>query len=251
MATKKKAGAPVTSEGSPEKKSVDKVIVKPPQGRLPGGKKAGLPTRAEKKPENKARHMANVEVGRAVARKIVADGRAAGLAAVGKPYIAPQEPYWRKPTVEWSAKLGEDLFVLMSTGHGMKAISEIEGMPSHFQMIRWLADKTHPFSECRMRALENLVPYYEELAKDITLATNAHDIVTKRQTLDRDGEVVDLEETRTVDNVERSKLAFIGLQWTLSHLAPKKHGRNADQGPSGPNEQLEALFSALKAGPAE
>jgi hypothetical protein len=102
-----------------------------------------------------------------------------------------------------------------------------------------------------MRAQQQLVPYYEELAKDISMTANSYSIVTKKQVLTRDGDVEDLVEERIVDNVERSKLAVSTLQWTLSHLMPKKHGRTPDQSTGAANEQLKGLIDALKAGPVD
>lgn len=163
-------------------------------------------------------------------------------------YAPPTERFWRKPPVEWSDELGEDLYILFSTGHGMNSVAKMDGMPSVYQMMKWLADESHAFSRVRARALEHLVPYYEELAKEITLTANPQTVVTRRQVLTKDGDVEDLVDERVVDNVERSKLAFMGLQWTLGHLKPKKHGRAPDSAP-GKNEQLEGLFAALKAGP--
>lgn len=133
----------------------------------------------------------------------------------------------------------------------MNAISKLEGMPSVYQMMKWLAEEEHPFTKCRARAQRELVPYYEEMAKEIAMTSNTYDIVTKKQVITKDGDVIEVEETRTVDNVERSKLAVSTLQWSLSHLAPKKHGRNPDPNADKPNEQLEGLFAALKHGPIE
>lgn len=158
---------------------------------------------------------------------------------------------WRKPFVEWSDELNEDLFILISTGNSMEAIGEMTGMPPLFQQLKWLADKTHPYSDCRARALNNLIPFYEERIKEIGLSTNKSRFRTKTQHVTKDGEVVDVYGYREVDNVERSKLAVQVLQWTLGHMIPKKHGSKPDSSGDKPNEQLEGLFAALKSGPVD
>jgi hypothetical protein len=89
------------------------------------------------------------------------------------------------------------------------------------------------------------------MAQHIAMNENKGEIRTEKQVLTKDGDVVDVVETRHVDNVERSKLALQGIQWTLSHLKPRKHGRSPDTSSDKPNEQLEGLFAALKAGPAD
>lgn len=127
----------------------------------------------------------------------------------------------------------------------------MEGMPPLFQLLRWLGDDTHPFVSCRARAKALLVPLYEEMAQSIAMNSNLGEIVTEKQVVTKDGDIVDVVERRTLDNVERSKLALQGLQWTLGHLMPKKHGRTPDTMGTKPNEQLEGLFAALKAGPVE
>lgn len=133
----------------------------------------------------------------------------------------------------------------------MAEIAAMDGMPPLYQMLTWLADSTHPFSAVRTRGKEMLVPLYEELAASI--AMNPGEAVTKvrKQVVTRDGDIVWVSERRTGDNTERAKLALQGIQWTLSHLKPKKHGRTPEDGGGGPNEQLKGLIDALKAGPVD
>lgn len=203
-------------------------------------------TWAEKKATNKAEHKAVVEAGYGLAKTIIIDQKRTGqvLAArsladiIGTP-------------VEWSAALGEALFALVSTGHSMDEISKIKGMPSLFQMLKWLHDPKHPFSVTRARGKEMLVPLYEEHAHRVTTTANPTILKTRRQVVTKDGDVVWVTEKKEIDNVARSALAMQGLQWTLSHLMPKKHGRTPDPNGDKPNAQLEGLFAALKAGPAE
>lgn len=129
----------------------------------------------------------------------------------------------------------------------MDKISRRPGMPELKTMIAWLGDPDHPFGKTYMDAKALLVPLYEERAQDAALDATRSEIVTTRYS-DKDGES---REVRIVDNVERAKLIVAAYQWTLSHLKPKKHGRNADPESGRPNDQLKALFDSLKQGPAE
>jgi hypothetical protein len=233
MAPSKKKGAPPASASS---KSV----------RLPGSKKAdGIATRAERRVVNKSVHKATRASGYELAKTVIAERKEAGrvVAAqtlselIGKP-------------LEWSKPLEEALFALISTGHSMDEIATITGMPSVYQMLKWLSDPAHPFSVTRARAKDMLVPLYEEQGQRIAVNSNPCILKTRRQVLDKFGAPVWIEETKEIDNVARSALALQGLQWTLSHLMPKKHGLKPEP-TAGPNEQLEGLFAALKAGPAE
>jgi hypothetical protein len=214
--------------------------------RDPKSKKYGRPTRAEHSAINKAVHGAAREAGYGLAKTIVVEQKDLGR-TVAAPIIAALVG---KP-VKWSDKMGEALFALIVTGHSMEEIEKLDGMPNTYQMLKWLADPAHPFTVTRARAKEMLVSLYEELGQKIAVNANPLLLKTRRQVLTKDGDVVWVEEEKEIDNVARSALALQGLQWTLSHLSPKKHGRTPDPGANQPNEQLEGLFAALKAGPAE
>lgn len=152
---------------------------------------------------------------------------------------------------EYTNELGEVMAAMVADGMTLDAMDTLDKLPPRRVILRWLTDTEHPFYKLYYEAKRMLVPLYEERAQ--TAASTPLIGVTKisRQALDRDGDPVDLYEERTADNVERSKLIVNTLQWSLSHLAPKKHGRNPDLSSDKPNEQLEGLFAALKAGPKE
>lgn len=199
----------------------------------------GKPTRAEKSKANKT----NYQDGLVKARKFKADLREVGLElhrTKGRPAPFP-----------WSDELGAQLFELFATGRGLDQVSQIEGMPGLGVMVRWLADVKHPFTIIHTRAKALLVSLFEDRALAVALQTNEAVTETERQTLTKDGEIVDLKERRVSDNVPRSALAFAAYQWALSHLQPKKHGKQAQPDTDKPNEQLEALYQSLKAGPKE
>jgi hypothetical protein len=152
---------------------------------------------------------------------------------------------------EYTAELGEALFKFIVEGIGLDNITTLPNMPPLYDMLKWIADEQHPFSKVYKDAKQLLIALYEERGRDVALRPMKTVLRRRYQVVTKDGEVEDLEEEREVDNVERSKLAFAAYQWSLSHLAPKKHGRRAEDEGGGKNEQLEALFNSLKQGPAQ
>jgi hypothetical protein len=113
-------------------------------------------------------------------------------------------------------------------------------------MLRWLADDTHKFNFTYTRARAMVVPLYEDRALSAAVNAQRGVVRVKGQRVLADGTKVDIEEIRESDNVERAKLMMAGYQWALGWMVPKKHGRNAVPDANKPNEQLEALFQALK-----
>lgn len=220
---------------------------------------ARIEKRASHSAENKARHAAHIEAAKKLEVEVMDTTKNAGKKAAFKALPNGANPLtqkgpgrpWLEPQVEWTEELGRALFALISTGHGMKEISEMNGMPPLFQMLTWLGESTHPFSEIRARGKELLVPFYEEMAHSIAMNSVQGVVKIRRQVVTRDGDIVWTSERRVSDNTERAKLALQGIQWTLGHLKPKKHGRNPDQSAGTANEQLKGLFDALKAGPVD
>lgn len=215
-----------------------------PEAKKPVVRKDGKPTMAEKRVAKKAAVRVEKKAAQAkvIAIKIPIQEAVIAEKKLGRP---------PNPEFPWTDELGEQLFALFATGSTLREVADIPGNPSLYQLLKWLADKEHSFSRIHARAKEHLVPLFEDDARAITQKATRYAIVTKKQVVTKDGDVVPTTERRIVDNVERAKLAFAGLQWTLSHLQPKKHGRTPDNGDSGKNEQLEGLFAALKAGPVK
>ena len=151
---------------------------------------------------------------------------------------------------EYSEKLGEALTALIATGNSLDAISQMPGMPSMYRLLCWINDEAHPFSLRYTRAKKMLVALYEERVQLAATQPEQFTIITRKKGIAAAGPVDTVEE-RVIDNTARSLLKMQAYQWTLSHLLPRKHGRLASLGSGGKNEQLEALFQALKSGPAE
>lgn len=252
MASKKKATVPAPASKKP--------VVKLSRAEtLEIARKERIAKRATKSAENKARYAANVLAAKSVEVQVVdatkLSGKKAALTSLpngaGKAVQGNIGRPWTMPHVEWTENLGRALHSLIATGHTMKEIAEMDGMPPLYQQLVWLADKDHPYVSVRARAKEALIPLYEEMAQSIAMNPGQGIVKVRKQVVTRDGDTVWVTERRTGDNTERAKLALQGLQWSLSHLQPKKHGRTPDNSGDKPNEQLEGLFAALKAGPVK
>ncbi len=152
---------------------------------------------------------------------------------------------------EYFKELGEVIGTMLSDGATLDDISTLPGMPPLREMLRWINDTEHPFRTIYYTAKQTLIPLYEERAQTAATKVLVGRTKVRRQVLDRMGDIVTVEEEREADNVERSRLMMAAYQWTLTHLAPKKHGRLAVVSDDGPNAQLEALFRGLQQGPAE
>ena len=113
-------------------------------------------------------------------------------------------------------------------------------------MLGWLSSDAHKFSALYARAREFAIPLLEDRALSVALNPQPGIIKVRRQVLDKNGDIVEVEEERTQDAVERSKLALSAYQWVLSWRAPKKHGKQAQPGDDG-NDALKQLLNQFKA----
>jgi hypothetical protein len=204
----------------------------------PVRRKDGRPTRAEKSAVNKAISKSSLMHVQAV----VENGKA-------KVPLLRHEGNW--DNYPYTEKLGKALFQLIATGHSLDSINDRGDMPPLGVLLSWIDDETHPMSKIYTRAKKMLIPLFEERAHTVALEERPFVIKIKKQVLTKEGDVVTLEEERTVDNTERSRLAAGSFQWTLGHMLPKKHGRVPTPDTGKPNEQLEGLINALKAGPVD
>ncbi len=152
---------------------------------------------------------------------------------------------FRPGAADYTEELGARLYELIATGHSMDAIAALPGTPSLITMLRWKNKEDHPFAKVYNEAKQMLVPLFEERALMAAVTPLKGEVRTTKYS-EREGTT---EEVRVVDNVQRSELIMRAYQWSLSHLMPRKHGRNPEESQNKANEQLNALFDALKAGP--
>lgn len=234
MATEKKRGAPASASKSVRPRNVPRHTV-------------GAEERAAKKAQERARKLQEYS-----ARRTKADEAARRHAEDVTAHIPLKDPdtllyesQLRKRDATWSEALGTSLRVMISAGLSLEKISMREGTPRLGTLLAWIADKDHPLSKIYYEAKELLVAYYEEKILEEARTARTGVIRTERDDAVNGRSV----EERTVDAVERSKLAVSAYQWALGHMRPKKHGRKPDDGADQPNEQLKALFDSLKEGP--
>lgn len=227
MATAKKRGAPASASGG-------SVAYRP-------GSKAEIERRRLVKAAEREKKRADFLVRRREAQVSVKEEMRARA-----PKIEPARVERNGNAYVYNEALDNALFSLIVCGTTLEEIAEREGMPSLSTLLIWIGTKDHPFGATYIKAKEMLVPLYEERVVAVATKAQMGEIV-----VERDGIEGPSTEVRRVDAVERSKLAVSAYQWSLSHLRPRKHGRNADPQAGQPNEQLKALFDALNAGPVE
>jgi hypothetical protein len=149
------------------------------------------------------------------------------------------------PPYPYTEALGMRIHDMLVTGISIMKVGKMPDMPSDVTMFKWIGNPTHPFSELYRKAKQLMVARFEEEIQEIADEEHIGEIVTERQAI-VDGEIVTLKEVRKVDMVEHRKLRIEARRWSLSHLMPKKHGRQAEPTGSEGNAQLESLFQALK-----
>lgn len=147
----------------------------------------------------------------------------------------------------WTPELVQIFEDKVSAGEFIEHMAHKDGLPGATTMWKAIGNEQHLVAKAYARGKMCIVAKYEE---DIAIeALNERRTKIRVTKIGVDGSSI---ETRVVDNTERSKIKIDALKWQLAHLRPKKHGRNADAGDAGkPNEQLEALFQALQAGPVD
>ena len=195
------------------------------------------------KQSTKAEKLAKVHA----ARKVAADevSQELGARALEKKRPQGQPPY------PYTKALGYKMHDLLVAGIGIKKISQMDGMPCDATIYTWIGNPAHPFSELYKTAKQLMIARFEEEIQEIADEEHIGEVRTEREVLNKDGEVVTVIEVKKFDAIEHRKLRIEARRWSLSHLMPKKHGRQPDMGNTGKNEQLEALFTSLKSGPVE
>lgn len=156
-----------------------------------------------------------------------------------------------RPTM-YTEAMGKRMSDLLVAGISVMEICEADGMPGEVTVFRWIGDPKHPFSMLYKNAKQLMVARFEEENQRIADEPQIGEIITTRESINPvTGELQTTTEVKKYDMLEHRKLRIATRQWTLSHLMPKKHGHHAQPGGDAPNEQLNALFAALNAGPKE
>lgn len=154
-----------------------------------------------------------------------------------------------KPPFPYTDELGECIGKLIASRVSIEKIAMLDGMPSSTTMFGWIANSKHPFAAVYACNKEICVASMEEEIEDVAQNTEVGETVVEKDVMTKFG-MERMVEIRRGDMVQHRQLKINTLQWTLAHLRPRKHGRQAANDGDKPNNQLDALFDALKSGPA-
>jgi len=203
----------------------------------------GKPTRKEKRVLNKARHA---EIRAEVESKMGPPARKGG----GAPLVVKDGDKPR-PTV-YDQELATEICTRFATDPTM-SLSKLNLDPRYpivMTFYQWL-EQSPELARLYARAREAQLDVQAEDMRETAANALEGKVRTRRQAVTKHGDIVDLEEERTADNVERAKLMISTQQWLLARLRPRKYGVQVDPAANQPNDQLKALFDSLKSGPAE
>ncbi|MDE2104583.1 MAG: terminase small subunit protein [Patescibacteria group bacterium] len=123
----------------------------------------------------------------------------------------------------YSPEIGERICTLIASGHSLRAIGDMPGMPDKATILRWLVGTSHPeFCDQYARARE----LQAEGAADemLEIADDGRNDFIKREI----GEGTEVEVFNS-EHVQRSKLRLDTRKWLLSKLLPKKYGDKLTQ----------------------
>jgi hypothetical protein len=137
----------------------------------------------------------------------------------------------------YSDDMARVLCDLIASGHSLREIASLDGMPTTSTILLWLS-RHEDFSARYARA------------KEVQVEALAEEILTIADDGSNDTYVDEKGNTKTdQDVVQRSKLRVDSRKWLLSKLAPKKYGDRTDVNLSGsisiPEEQLDARIAEL------
>lgn len=118
-------------------------------------------------------------------------------------------------------------------------------MPTSFTFCEWLRDTptlARLYARSRDVQFEKQAEELESVARDPLIG----EIRVTRSGVDAKGQPFDSEEVKFHDNVERARLIVETRKWILSKQRPRKYGVQVAADAGAPNEQLKALFDALR-----
>lgn len=216
-------------------------------------------TRAERRVQNRKKLDDARAPLKGLAKQVLAD---TFKPKIGRPKAGPGER--RILPSEMSAEQIEEFRRLVIASTSIKQIAaDYPHMPSETEMWIAIGDESCAFSRAYASGRALRVAALEERIEDIANSTLTGKFKTHRKTKkhvvvgqgdNAELEVVEdeVEETREQDMLGHRNLLIETLKWELSWLRPKKHGKKAEGGESSTvNDQLQALFDSLQAGPVD
>jgi hypothetical protein len=161
----------------------------------------------------------------------------------------PDESKGHLPIGELTGARLEEFERLVTLGTPIKVITRSPEFPNEYALWSAIVNEEHEVARAYARGKQKAVARLEEEIEQMALTPLIGTIHTQKAMV-VDGELIEgVQEARTYDNTERTKIIIDTHKWSLAHIRPKKHGRNADPEAGKPNSQLLALYEALKAGP--
>jgi hypothetical protein len=125
---------------------------------------------------------------------------------------------------DYSPELAETICNLLIEGNSLRAIEDMDGMPSKTAILRWVAK--HPeFRDQYARALEARTDAHAD--EILAIADDGHNDWMQKQFGD------DVKWVENGEAIRRSQLRIDARKWLMSKLAPKKYGEKVQQEHSG------------------
>jgi hypothetical protein len=137
---------------------------------------------------------------------------------------------------DYSPELAETICNLLIEGNSLRAIEDMDGMPSKTAILRWVAK--HPeFRDQYARALEARTDAHAD--EILAIADDGHNDWMQKQFGD------DVKWVENGEAIRRSQLRIDSRKWLMSKLAPKKYGDKLLHG-GDPSNPVKMTFEWLK-----
>jgi hypothetical protein len=137
---------------------------------------------------------------------------------------------------DYSPELAETICNLLIEGNSLRAIEDMDGMPSKTAILRWVSK--HPeFRDQYARALEARTDAHAD--EILAIADDGHNDWMQKQFGD------DVKWVENGEAIRRSQLRIDSRKWLMSKLAPKKYGDKLLHG-GDPSNPVKMTFEWLK-----
>jgi hypothetical protein len=137
---------------------------------------------------------------------------------------------------DYSPELVETICNLLIEGNSLRAIEDMDGMPSKTAILRWVSK--HPeFRDQYARALEARTDAHAD--EILAIADDGHNDWMQKQFGD------DVKWVENGEAIRRSQLRIDSRKWLMSKLAPKKYGDKLLHG-GDPSNPVKMTFEWLK-----
>jgi hypothetical protein len=137
---------------------------------------------------------------------------------------------------DYSPELAETICNLLIEGNSLRAIEDMDGMPSKTAILRWVSK--HPeFRDQYARALEARTDAHAD--EILAIADDGHNDWMEKHFGD------DVKWVENGEAIRRSQLRIDSRKWLMSKLAPKKYGDKLLHG-GDPSNPVKMTFEWLK-----